>query len=338
MVESVLDNFAVLDEVVQLVYRGSSRFIVLSHVKDDAWLLHVGLTQEGRWWQGRWLENDVLHFVGEKAAPELLERFSDRLLSAFTKKELSIDNWDPLSEHSQDLKLILGPGAKRPVHITLTEMTPREAATFAAGEFASIALQAQSHQCRLYPPACPQTPETHDYLKRLPTRSPRRGSSPAPFKVPERPKDRSREATPLSSLPRAQKKRRHSSSSPPPPIRQPKPSTSTSTSPSQATRSAQDQDAGKGKRKAKPLASEPIQFELLAREEIRVLRQELSKARGMNITSQGGSFGLGGSTSALQSRSVMPAQTARRGASLANPNKKARRYQAVEFASDSGEE
>ena len=144
--------------------------------------------------------------------------------------------------------------------------------------------------------------ETHDYLKRLPTRSPRRGSSPAPFKVPERPKDRSYEATPLSSSPRPPMKRRHSSSSPPPPVRQPKLSTSTSTSPSKATRSAQDQDVGKGKRKAKPLASEPTQSQLLAREEIRVLRQELSKARSMNNTSQGGSFGLGGSTSALQSR------------------------------------
>ena len=45
------------------------------------------------------------HLQGEKAAPELLEKFADRLLSAFTKKELSIDNWDPLSERSQDLKV-----------------------------------------------------------------------------------------------------------------------------------------------------------------------------------------------------------------------------------------
>ena len=63
MAESVLDNFTVLDEVVQLVYQGSSRFVVLSHVKDNAWLLHAGLAREGRWWQGKWLENDVLHFV-----------------------------------------------------------------------------------------------------------------------------------------------------------------------------------------------------------------------------------------------------------------------------------
>ena len=63
MAESVLDNFTVLDEVVQLVYQGSFRFVVLSHIKDDAWLLHAGLAREGRWWQGRWLENDVLHFV-----------------------------------------------------------------------------------------------------------------------------------------------------------------------------------------------------------------------------------------------------------------------------------
>lgn len=45
------------------------------------------------------------HPQGEEAAPELLENFADRLLSAFTKKELSIDNWDPLSERSQDLKV-----------------------------------------------------------------------------------------------------------------------------------------------------------------------------------------------------------------------------------------
>ena len=42
---------------------------------------------------------------GKKLTPEILERFSDRLLSTFTKRELSIDNWDPFSESNQNLKV-----------------------------------------------------------------------------------------------------------------------------------------------------------------------------------------------------------------------------------------
>lgn len=339
---SLLDNFAVLDEVLQLVYQGSSRFVVLSHVRDDAWLLHAGLAREGRWWRGKWTENDILHFVGKKSTPDILEMFADRLLSTFTKKELSIVHWDPFSEGHQDLKLIIGPGAKKPITISMTEMTPREAAIFAAGEFASIALQAQSHQCRLYPSAHeppPQSTDDHDDLRRSRPRS--RVSSQRGLPVPEVPEKQQRlawEATqPLSSPPFPPMKHQGSFPSPPPSVHQYKPSTSTSTIvrlPSPVQAQAQDQVSRTGKHRAKPLAPEPTQSELLAREEIRVLRQELIKAR----TISQGSFGPGGSTSALQSRSIVPAQMARRGASLANPNKKARRYQAVEFASDSEEE
>lgn len=130
--------------------------------------------------------------------------------------------------------------------------------------------------------------------------SSQRGSSV--LEVPDRQQRLAWEATqPLSSPPFPSTKHQGSSPSPPPPVHQYKPSTSTSTiarpsSPVQAQ--AQDQVSRTGKHKAKAPTPEPTQSELLAREEIRVLRQELIKAR----TISQGSFGPGGSTSALQSR------------------------------------
>ena len=132
-----------------------------------------------------------------------------------------------------------------------------------------------------------------------------RVSSQRGLPVPEVPEKQQRlawEATqPLSSPPFPPMKHQGSFPSPPPSVHQYKPSTSTSTIvrlPSPVQAQAQDQVSRTGKHRAKPLAPEPTQSELLAREEIRVLRQELIKAR----TISQGSFGPGGSTSALQSR------------------------------------
>ena len=194
-------------------------------------------------------------------------------------------------------------------------------------------MQAQSHQCRLYPSAREPPPQSstrsrhrqccqrltpishiladdHDDLRHSRPRSrvsAQRGSSPV-LEVPNKQQRLSWEATqPHSSPPFPPTKHQGSSPSPPPPVRQYKPSTSTSTiarPPSPVQVQAQDQVSRTGKHKAKPLAPEPTQSELLAREEIRVLRQELIKARTMNISQ--GSFGPGGSTSALQSRKPQP--------------------------------
>ncbi len=60
---SVFDSFAPLDEIIQVIYQGVHRFVILSNVNfgpiEPGWDVHVGLADTGRWWKGRWMEKDV---------------------------------------------------------------------------------------------------------------------------------------------------------------------------------------------------------------------------------------------------------------------------------------
>jgi hypothetical protein len=57
----VFSNFGALDELVQLVYQGAAKFVLLSKVDDKSWTVHLGLTgAEGRWWTGSWSVEKVL--------------------------------------------------------------------------------------------------------------------------------------------------------------------------------------------------------------------------------------------------------------------------------------
>lgn len=59
-----ISHFTPLDELIQVIYQGSSRFVIISSVDDAAWTVHVGLTgDDGRWWQGRWTEKDVREVI-----------------------------------------------------------------------------------------------------------------------------------------------------------------------------------------------------------------------------------------------------------------------------------
>ena len=56
--------FSPLDELIQLIYQGTSKFVVLSSVTDAGWAVHLGLTSSGgRWWEGRWTEKDFNKFT-----------------------------------------------------------------------------------------------------------------------------------------------------------------------------------------------------------------------------------------------------------------------------------
>ncbi|KDQ49384.1 hypothetical protein JAAARDRAFT_143571 [Jaapia argillacea MUCL 33604] len=147
-----LSHFSVLDELIQLIYQGSSRFVVVSNVDDNFWTVHVGLSgKEGRWWRGRWAEDDILRVIGTKSSSHLLESFASGLADALVQGELHIGDWVP--EKGASINLILGPSAKRPLKVTLVELSPEEGAAFATSQFIAIALQAQSRRCRLHPSA-----------------------------------------------------------------------------------------------------------------------------------------------------------------------------------------
>jgi hypothetical protein len=61
MSQDVFSHFGELDELVQVIYHGFERFVLLSNVSDESWMIHVGLLgDEGRWWRGTCSEKEVL--------------------------------------------------------------------------------------------------------------------------------------------------------------------------------------------------------------------------------------------------------------------------------------
>jgi hypothetical protein len=75
---SALEHFSCLDELIQVLYQGVDKFVVLSSADDEAWTVSIGLEgPEGRWWQGKWEEDTVLNtLVSHLSARCLLINFS----------------------------------------------------------------------------------------------------------------------------------------------------------------------------------------------------------------------------------------------------------------------
>lgn len=263
----MISEFGTLDELIQVIYQGANKFVVLSSVADDAWSVYLTLANsEGRWWTGRWTEKDVLDFVGHKTPARLIEQFAQNLAESVTKGELHVGNWN--SNNGADMNLTLGPTSKKPVHVPLKEMTPVEAAKYATKTFILIASYAQERKCRLYPSPYDATSSSSnvvnepisDHIQDVP-------KSAAPAKA------REVDTTPAVSSSRG--------------------------------KAAEDE--------IKKLKAE------LAREK-RKARDEPTKEDYPLLKSQA-------KTSVSTTRKV-------KGASLANPNKKARKYQALEFEDD----
>jgi len=92
--DDLLSHFGPLDELIQVIYQGHLKFVVLSAVDEVSWTVHVGLSgDEGRWWRGRWTEKDVRKTVGAKSSSKLLDAVADRLADTFVQGELYVGNW-----------------------------------------------------------------------------------------------------------------------------------------------------------------------------------------------------------------------------------------------------
>ncbi|KAF4598475.1 hypothetical protein EYR38_006877 [Pleurotus pulmonarius] len=97
-----ISSFGGLDELVQIIYQGAHRFVLLSTVDDEKWSLHLGMAgPEGRWWRGTWAQDDVLSLVGSNASAILLETFAEKLADTFTGGDLFISNWDPADRNAE---------------------------------------------------------------------------------------------------------------------------------------------------------------------------------------------------------------------------------------------
>ncbi|KAG2356357.1 hypothetical protein BDR07DRAFT_1300731 [Suillus spraguei] len=150
MSTNVLSHFGVLDELVQVIYQGFDRFVVLSQVTESAWSIYLGLKgPEGRWWRGSWSAKHILDITnGVQSGPQVLENFAEKLRTTFVNGDLTIGEW---ADKDSDINLTFGPNAKRPLHMALKELSPVEAASHATAVFIEIALQAQSRKCQLNP-------------------------------------------------------------------------------------------------------------------------------------------------------------------------------------------
>jgi len=257
MSSDALSHFGVLDEIIQIIYEGVERFVLLSKVDYESWTIYLGLQgPEGRWWRGCWFEKDILHLTGSKASEMILEGFANKLADIIVKGEASIGEWS--SNADAKINLTLGSSDRTPIHIPLTELSPQEAASHATKVFWDIAQEAQSRKCRLNGPSSSYTSPP------LPSSYIRQDSGPSDSKKPAK----------------------------------------TSVGHTKAE-----------KQPAAPIS--PDQKE----DQIKVLKAQLVEAKKQIVPPS-------------SSKKPSPPPPKLKGASLANPNKKARKYEAVEFESD----
>ncbi|EMD33594.1 hypothetical protein CERSUDRAFT_159773 [Gelatoporia subvermispora B] len=262
----VLSHFGVLDELIQMIYQGASKFVVISEADDVRWTVHLGLSgSNARWWKGTWDARDIRKIADSHSSRNALQTFATRLADAFVQGELHVGNWSPNTSGS--INLTIGTTTKAPTHIDLHELSLQDAVNFSARMFTSIALQAQSRRCRL-----------HSTGSTLP---------PPPPALPPAEKSGEEELRRLQAEPEAQH---------------------------QAASSSASTSGVRLKRKAEE-----------AEEKVHVLETQLARARTAGPTSD---------SSKLVSKTVPAAVPARKGASLANPTRKARKYQALEFDDD----
>jgi len=296
------DYFTRLEGLIQLFSCKSSRFVLLSSVSPDAWTVKLGQISDGKWWEGVWSEEDVLGIAGQNVSAKHMKAFSQRLEATIAKGEVDISNWDPSnwdpsSSKAEGMSFVLDPTAKRPLHLPLRELSTNEAARFTVKYLSTLAEHSREHQNRLF---------SRSSITR--SSSSKRQRSPSPSQQRTSPKTRRQRALSEDDAP------------------------SSSSSPAKRHKS-QVKSNDKGERGHAQGEIERLKQELVRvrnREE-RAEREHRERERELIASERL----AGGSTDKLKSRAVAPAAARRPGSSLANPNQKARRYQATQFVSDS---
>ncbi|KAI0279532.1 hypothetical protein BGY98DRAFT_1186011 [Russula aff. rugulosa BPL654] len=318
---SPLAALAPLHSLVQLVpssppatgstgsgHEDEENYILLTSLKPDAWLVHVG-RPDGRWWKGAWRVSDMEKLASGDMSSARIGAFAQRIARTIVQLEVAVAHE---GVDFQNMKLVLGTQTKKPIRIALNELDKKSAARFAFEYFARIAEDARAHGCRILHQDAGDTDIDNDSL---PSKRRRTQSTIASSRA-------------ISTSSQHSHKHRKSPSIHNDDAELP------STSQTKSTQRAHGKSTGKRNPPPAEQASESTSAE------VRVLKAELAKARAdaaaaVALAAEREPTGLGGSVDRLRSRADVPVMTRRPGASLANPNKAARRVTAVEFASDS---
>ncbi|KAI0290389.1 hypothetical protein B0F90DRAFT_1672007 [Multifurca ochricompacta] len=280
--------------------RDDRGFILLTSLKLDAWFVHVG-HPDGRWWNGAWRAADVEILANGDTSSARVGAFAQRVARMIIKCEVAIAHDDDF----QNMKLVVGTQVKKPLHIALSELGAEDAASFVFEYFTRVAEEAQAHGCRIL-----HLHETDTDTHMDPQTQ---GVSLAPSKRKRTHSSDHSQASSRASSPRLSHKAHHTAQG--------------------------GHDKSMSRHKTRPQARTS---ESTTQAEVDHLKAELARARAdaaaaVALAAEREPSGFGGSVDRLFSRSAVPAIPRRPGASLANPNKAARRVVAVEFASDSDE-
>ncbi|KAJ7594683.1 hypothetical protein C8J56DRAFT_927381 [Mycena floridula] len=154
-------GFSCLNGLAQVMYQGSDKLALFSDIDIDQGIWNINLVGKKslRLWRGCWSDKDVVAMVGSKASEEMVASFANKLAASITQGDLSIQNWNEVADDARtDLKLILGPGAKKPLHVPMVELSAGEAAQYASELLFEIALMARKRGCQLEPSLVPVVP------------------------------------------------------------------------------------------------------------------------------------------------------------------------------------
>ena len=109
----LFDALTALDDLIQVIYQGAHRFVVISRLHlpysfsssslstepNSHWDIHLGHADKARWWRSRWKEEDIRHAVGSSASTTLIEAFADGVVKSVVSGELYVSGVsDPMAE------------------------------------------------------------------------------------------------------------------------------------------------------------------------------------------------------------------------------------------------
>lgn len=116
----LFDALTDLDELIQVIYQGAHRFVVMSRLHlpysfaspstsaeaNPHWDIYLGHADKFRWWRARWREEDLKRVVGSSASTSLIEAFAGGIVKALVDGELYVSGIPDLTaEDNSDIKV-----------------------------------------------------------------------------------------------------------------------------------------------------------------------------------------------------------------------------------------
>ncbi|KAF9070843.1 hypothetical protein BDP27DRAFT_1323097 [Rhodocollybia butyracea] len=145
----MFSSLSCLDELIQLIYHSTVKFVLLSSVTDDKWVIHLCLADSARWWRGSWDEADVSAFAGSKTSSDELLDIAEALKEAIISEEFILSGWS--KESNTKIELTIAPSSDKPARFHLSQIHGDEVASYSTNILTIIASSVVRCQLRVTP-------------------------------------------------------------------------------------------------------------------------------------------------------------------------------------------